>query len=126
MIRFLFEETDPMRREETPSSAYFRFDHEAIQRGPDNQVVARHLPSGLWETTDNRHLRGNCVGKAQICFEDANGDASRCFGPYDRVRFVDGAIYAGNKVVALFLDDSRRWVSTVDHTEWPAVVVKAV
>lgn len=32
MIRFVFEETGPMRREEIPQVPYFRFNHGIIRR----------------------------------------------------------------------------------------------
>lgn len=124
MIRFLFEETDPMRKEETSPAPHFRFDHEIIRQGPDNQAVAHLLPNGLWETTDKCHLRGNCMGKAQICFEDDSGDASKCFGPYDDIWIAGGAIFADDRPIALFQEDSYRWTCFRGYTDWPAVVVK--
>lgn len=125
MIRFLFEETDPARKEETPPSSCFRIDHAAIRREPDNQFVAHLLPDGALQTGNNRHLRGTCAGRASVCFEDGGGIISRCFGPYDRVRITAGAIFAGTLLIALFLEDSRTWASVQDHTHWPAVVVEA-
>lgn len=127
MIRLVFDETDPMQTEEIPPAPYFRFDHETIRRGPDNHPVARRRPDDLWEITDTDklHFRGSCEGRAQICFEDDGGNASRCFGPYDHVRVADGTINGDDRVIALFLDDSRRWMSLTDRTDWPAVVVKA-
>ncbi len=87
--------------------------------------MARLLPDGVLETENNRHLRGICIGRARVCFEDGTGEISRCFGPYDRVRIIAGAIFAGSLLIALFLEDSRKWVSMQDHTNWPAVLVEA-
>lgn len=125
MIRLVFEQSDPFRREETPPARYFRFDHDTLFEGTGDRIVAYHLASGFWRTTERHHISGEFVGKAQICFEDSPGGFLYTLGPYEKVQVVGGSIYGDDKVVARFVGKTRRWISLGDYIDWPVMVVKA-
>jgi hypothetical protein len=109
--------TDPATLGPAP---FFRVEGPLLQQGGDQSVVGRYFDHH-WEI-GNRYVSSyECVAAALLHFEDASGEASRSYGPFQQVRFPNGSCYADRLLFAELVEE--RWLHRADLTRWSALVI---
>jgi hypothetical protein len=98
----------------------------SLQAGPDGQEIARYLGS-VWTVAGQDVPK--CAIHGSVCtarFESDSPDDSTTHGPFDKVEFVDGSVYAqpGRRLLARLDEQEHAWYSYEDKRNWPRLVVE--
>jgi hypothetical protein len=121
MIELVFG-NDPFRRKTLGPAPAFRIGGNFIRQAPDMEIVATYR-NHYWETQGEHFVRYDCFSKAEVRFEDITGGSSERFGPFDHFWTADGVLYAEEKPLAQFRDDSQLWHCIPTDTYWPFMVI---
>lgn len=107
-----------------PANA-FRFARNRVCKAVDEEILAI-FHAREWTTQGQRFTRFQCKGTSVIHFESAAGEVSRCCGPFDDVRFEEGAVrVAHGQLFASYHEQRRLWHSFVLSSDWPVMILTA-
>jgi len=113
----------------------FRIEGPLLQHGGDRSVVGRYYDHH-WEIGNRFVSSYECVEAAMLHFEDAAGEASAVYGPFQQVRFPNGSCYADRALFAELVEERgsgdsslaaarTRWLHRADLTRWPVLVISS-
>jgi hypothetical protein len=120
--------TDPTTLGPAP---FFRVEGPLLQQGADHCVVGRYYDHH-WEIGNRFVSSYESVDAVLLHFEDASGEPSRRFGPFQQVRFPNGSCYADRTLFAELVEERNaggapvtgaRWLHRADLTRWSALVI---
>jgi hypothetical protein len=102
---------------------WFRISGNYIRKGPDGAVVGmftRHQ----WQVQDRHFIRFDCHEPTLIHLEDTAGAPTQDFGPFGSFQCNDGVMYAEQKLLAKFLEETQLWHFFPTENFWPVLVIK--
>jgi hypothetical protein len=102
---------------------WFRVAGNHIRQGPGGEVVAE-IRNHQWELRDRFFTRIDCEDRVRVHFEDAGGAPTRRFGPFGAFFAVDGALYADERMLARFTEETQLWHCFPTETFWPVLVIE--
>jgi hypothetical protein len=102
---------------------YFRVEGVTLRQGPDNEIVATYRRLH-WEVNGLHLSSYECRDRARLHFEDEVGRVSEAFGPFNRLQFPNGSLYADDRRFAELVEETERWVRCADGgRQWSAIVI---
>jgi len=121
-IQLVFHGWSAAQRVALGPAPWFRVAGNFIREGPAGEIVAA-LRNHQWVLKDQHFTRFECAQPVVLHFEDAAGGASPPLGPYGAISVADGALYAGEKLVAKFVEETQLWHCFPTENFWPVVVL---
>jgi hypothetical protein len=123
MISLTFESEQLAKTTKLAPAPFFRITGNFISRGPDGAVVAQ-FSNHFWDMQgQNYFTHFACHDRTMIHFEDAIGNASRTFGPFDQIAVADGVVYANSKLFARFTEETQLWHCYSTDTYWLSMII---
>jgi hypothetical protein len=103
---------------------WFRLAGNHIRQGPGDAVVAQ-LVRHQWSVGEHFFSRFDCRGEVHVGFEDMAGLPSAAFGPFTSLYVVDGTMFAEDRVLAKFAEETQLWHCFPTETYWPVLIIEA-
>ena len=103
---------------------WFRVERNELRQGPTESLVGE-LRNHQWNVHGRHFTVVDASPGTKVEFAASHGDTSAAFGPYQEVRFADGAVYGDGKLIARFDEETYLWRCTSTQQAWPAVVVSS-
>ena len=103
---------------------YFRLKADTLVSGPDDVVIGTYQ-NGVWTVNGDVFLTLAADAPARVRFE-GNGSGNHDFGPFERLKVVDGAIRHGPNAVELLarLDEEKQaWYVYSEQKNYPVAIV---
>jgi len=123
MISLTFESEQLAKSTKLAPAPFFRITGNFISQGPNGAVVAK-FSNHFWDMQgQNFFTQYACHERTVIHFEDAIGNASQTFGPFDQVAVADGVVYANGKLFARFTEETQLWHCYSTDTYWLSLVI---
>ena len=123
MIHLVFAQTagaDPLKVGPFPA---FRVEGELLRQSSGSPTIARHS-NHLWEVEGRQFFRLDCPGPLNVQFENASGETSRSFGPFQHFSMADGIAYVDRNFFASLAETTGHWYCA-DIGDWPIMTVSA-
>ena len=126
MVTVHFVRTDGRQVHKAGPFPWVRAVDGSLQAGPDGEEIARYV-GGVWAVAGDGAPK--CVIHGSTCtarFEGDGPDDSATHGPFEKVEFVDGSVYAepGRRLLARLDEQDHTWYSHEDKRSWPKLVVE--
>ncbi len=124
MIKLQFEHPVSRQIQLVGPAPYFRLTGDDLRAGPSDAVVATYR-NGIWTLDGDSYLTIAAEDATAIRFE-GNGNGGSLYGPYDRLRVVDGAIRHGPNAIELLarLDEgTQAWYVYAEQKNYPVVIL---
>ena len=103
---------------------WFSIGENFIRQGPAGDVVA-HYRNHVWEAHGRQFVRYDCKDRSLINFENAIGEKSENFGPFNDFWVSDGAMYTETKLFAKHMDETQLWHCYETDTYWAWLLIKS-
>ena len=103
---------------------WFRVERNELRQGPTESLVGE-LRNHQWNVHGRHFSVVDASPGATVQIAAAHGPSSSSFGPYQEVRFADGAMYGDGQLIAKFDEETYLWRCTTTQEAWPAVVVSS-
>lgn len=124
MIELQFKGASPARESTIGPSQRFRVAGNFIRNADSGEILARYH-NHFWDVKDNYYTGYKCNTPLQLRFEDAEGGKSDTYGPYPGIFVADGSVYANEKLVAKFVDQTLLWHDHQSDTFWPNMIIES-
>jgi hypothetical protein len=126
MVTVHFLRTDGREVHKAGPFPWVRAADGSLQTGPDGEEIACYR-GGIW--TVDGHGVPKCIVHGSTCtarFEDGISDDSTTHGPFYRLEFVDGSVFAdpGRHLLARLDEQEQTWYSYDDRRSWPKLIVE--
>jgi hypothetical protein len=124
MIKLQFEHPVSRQIQLVGPAPYFRLSGDDLRAGPTDAVVATYR-NGVWTLDGDSFLTIAAEEPTALRFEE-EGDGATLYGPYERLRVVDGAIRHGPNAVELLarLDESTQaWYVYAEQKNYRIVIL---
>ncbi len=105
---------------------YFRITGDTLLAGPDERIIGTY-ENGVWAVENDVFLIIGADHPTKVRFE-SNGESCADYGPFERLKVVDGAIRHGPNAIELLarLDDQAQlWYVYAEQKYCPAAVLVA-
>jgi hypothetical protein len=89
---------------------------------PEDKVVARYVKD-RWHMDEQQAAGFECNHYAHLRFMDDSGGASQILGPFDRLSFSNGRLYADQILVAELVAHAERWIHCDTGLRWHAILI---
>ena len=125
MITLQFEHPVSRQIQTVGPAPYFRITGDDLRAGPNDAVVATYR-NGVWTLDGDSFLTIASEAPAAIRFEGTGPPQGSTYGPYERLRVVDGAIRHGPNAIELLarLDEqTQAWYVYAEQKNYPFVVL---
>jgi hypothetical protein len=104
---------------------WFKLVRSTLRMGPVEAQVG-HLENRQWKIHGRFFTSFHLDEASTIHFEAAVGSDAVTHGPFEDVKVADGTLYADDRAIARFDEETDAWHSAIDGCAWPIVVVAAV
>jgi hypothetical protein len=125
MLTLQFEHPVSRQVQVVGPAPYFRISGDDLRAGPSDAIVATYR-NGVWTLEGDSFLTIAAEVPAAIRFEDNGNPGGSSYGPYERLRVVDGAIRHGPNAIELLarLDErTQAWYVYAEQKNYPFVVL---
>jgi hypothetical protein len=123
MISLIFESEQLGKSVRLAPAPFFRITGNFIIQGPDGRVAAK-FSNHFWDMQGQKYYtQYSCQDRALIHFEDAIGNASEAFGPFDKIAVADGVTYTNGQLFARFTEETQLWHCFSTDTYWLSMMI---
>ncbi len=123
MISLIFESDQLAKTTKLPPAPFFRITGNFINQGPARTPVAK-FRNHFWDMQGQQHFtQYACHDRAVVHFEDAPGNTSETFGPFDEITVADGVVYANGQLFARFTEETQLWHCYKTDTYWLTMIL---
>jgi hypothetical protein len=98
---------------------------ESLRAGPEDEEIGRYR-GGAWHANEESGSRLDLHGSScSLRFEGGTGETAH-YGPFDRVEFIDGAIYThpGQVLLARLDEQNKEWFAYDGGRWWPGLIIE--
>lgn len=124
MISLRFKGASPLRQATIGPANRFRVAGNFIRDADSGDILARYH-NHFWEVHREHYTGYECQDSVVMRFEDAEGGSTDAYGPFPGLYVADGSVYAQNKLVAKFVDQTLLWHDHQSDTYWPNMILEA-
>jgi hypothetical protein len=96
---------------------WFCFDGNVVRQGPGRKPVAE-LRNHHWNAGGRHFIQLQADGETRVRFAAPDRRGS-CTGPYTQLHWSDGAMYAGERLIARFDEQQGAWICVESGESWP-------
>ena len=127
MLRLQFEHPVSRQVQIVGPAPYFRLSGDDLRAGPSDAVVATYR-NGVWTLDGESYLTIAAEAPAAIRFEGNgnSGSGGTTYGPFERLRVVDGAIRHGPNAVELLArldEETQAWYVYAEQKNYSVVIL---
>jgi hypothetical protein len=126
MITLQFEHPVSHQVQVVGPAPYFRITGDDLRAGPSDVIIATYR-NGIWTLDGDSYLTIAAEATIAVRFEGNGNPGSPLYGPYERLRVVDGAIRHGPNAVELLarLDEGKQaWYVYAEQKDYPSAVIE--
>src|SRR6516225_8949317 len=125
MLTLQFEHPVSRQVQLVGPAPYFRISGDDLRAGPNDAVVATYR-NGVWTLDGDSFLTIAAEAPAALRFEGSGTDGATTYGPFERLRVVDGSIRHGPNAIELLarLDEgTQAWYVYAEQKNYPVVIL---
>jgi hypothetical protein len=125
MITLQFEHPVSHQVQTVGPAPYFRITGDDLRAGPNDAVVATYR-NGVWTVNGDSYLTIATESPTAIRFEGNGTPSPSQYGPFERLRVVDGAIRHGPNAIELLarLDEAKQaWYVYAEQKNYSIAVL---